>query len=124
MNERVQYEIAAEMDEPELLPGILEATNCLRQNIESLGTRFLTQHGSFEMFERITRGPAVLSRKPIIKGTRISVEMILEWPGSGASREDIVRQYPHLTSADIEQAISFAASSFRNDVVLTAEVKS
>lgn len=76
------------------------------------------------MFDRISRDAAVLSGKPVVKGTRISVEMILEWLGSGASREDIVRQYPHLTVEDIEQATDFAASSFRNDVVLTAEVKS
>ncbi len=76
------------------------------------------------MFDRIMRDPTILSGKPIITGTRISVEIILEWLGSGASREDIVRQYPHLTFKDIEQATAFAASSFRNDVVMTAEVKS
>ena len=76
------------------------------------------------MFDRIVRDPGILGGKPIIKGTRISVEIVLEWLASGGSREDIVRQYPHLTIADVEQAIAFAASSFRNDVVLTAEVKS
>ena len=75
------------------------------------------------MFERITSDPDVLGGKPIIKGTRISVEMVLEWLGSGASREDIVARHPHLTPADIEQATAFAASSFRNDVFLTAKAK-
>ena len=75
------------------------------------------------MFDRITRDVAILGGKPIVKGTRISVEMILEWLGSGASREDILSRHPHLTAQDIEQATAFAASSFRNDVVLTAEIK-
>jgi uncharacterized protein (DUF433 family) len=75
------------------------------------------------MFERITRDTAILGGKPVIVGTRISVELILEWLGSGASREDILTRHPHLSAEDIEQATAFAASSFRNDVVLTAEVK-
>ncbi|MDA1016329.1 MAG: DUF433 domain-containing protein [Planctomycetota bacterium] len=45
------------------------------------------------------------------------MKIILEWLGSGASRKDIVQQYPHLTVEDVEQATAFAASSFRNDVV-------
>ncbi len=75
------------------------------------------------MFDRITRDPAILSGKPIVRGTRISVEMILEWLGSGASREEIVMRHPQLTTEDIEQATAFAASSFRNDVLFMAEVK-
>jgi len=75
------------------------------------------------MFDRITSDSAILGRKPIIKGTRISVEMILEWMASGASRDEIVSRHPHLTAEDVEQAMAFAASSFRNDVLLTTEVK-
>jgi len=75
------------------------------------------------MFDRIVSDPEILSGKPTVKGTRITVEIILEWLGSGGSREGIVRQYPHLTVEDIEQATAFAASSFRNDVVLTADIK-
>jgi len=75
------------------------------------------------MFDRIQSDPAILGGKPVIKGTRISVEMILEWLGSGANREDIIARHPHLTAEDITQATGFAASSFRNDVVLTTEVR-
>ena len=45
------------------------------------------------MFTRIVSNPAILGGKPYIKGTRISVEMILEWVASGASRDDIVKSY-------------------------------
>ncbi|TWT41014.1 hypothetical protein RAS1_37050 [Phycisphaerae bacterium RAS1] len=74
------------------------------------------------MFDRIATNPAVLSGKPCIKGTRISVEFILELVASGASRADILRAYPHLVTEDVEQALRYAAESLKNDVVLTAEV--
>ena len=74
------------------------------------------------MFDRITCDPEVLGGKPAVKGTRISVELILEWLGSGASRDEIISKYPHLTVEDIEQATEFAAAAFRNDVVVNAKV--
>ena len=74
------------------------------------------------MFARIVSNPAILGGKPVIKGTRISVELILEWMASGASRDEIVARHPHLSAGDVEQALAFAASSFKNDVLLTAEV--
>ena len=49
------------------------------------------------MFSRLVFDPAILGGKAGIKGTRISVEMILEWVASGASRHDIVKSYPQLT---------------------------
>jgi uncharacterized protein (DUF433 family) len=73
-------------------------------------------------FDRITSDPAILGGKPIIRGTRISVELILEWIASGAARDDIVRRHPQLTAADVEQALSYAAASVRNEVLLTSQV--
>ena len=60
------------------------------------------------MYDRITFDPAILGGKPIILGTRISVQMILEWIAAGASRDDILRKHPHLAAADIEQALGYA----------------
>ena len=74
------------------------------------------------MLDRIASDPRILGGKPIVRGTRISAEMILEWVASGATRDDIVRRHPHLTAADVEQALAYAAAALRNDVVLTAEV--
>lgn len=76
------------------------------------------------MFDRITFDPGILGGKPIIKGTRISVEIILEWIASGASRNDILRKYPHLTAEDLEQALAYAAATVRNEILLSAEVAS
>jgi uncharacterized protein (DUF433 family) len=74
------------------------------------------------MFDRITSDAGVLGGKPIIRGTRISVEMILEWIASGATRDDIVRGCPHLTTADVEQALGYAAAATKNEILLTTHV--
>ena len=74
------------------------------------------------MFERITSDPTILGGMPIILGSRISVDMILEWIASGASRDDILRKHSHISSDDLEQALGYAAATMRNDVILTAEV--
>ena len=74
------------------------------------------------MFDRITTQPGVLNGKPIIKGTRISVEFILELVASGGSLVEIVRNYPDLSEEDVRQAIQFAANSMRNDIYLTSGV--
>lgn len=72
-----------------------------------------------DMFDRIVTVPGILGGKPIVRGTRMSVEVILEFIASGATREQIAAQYPPLTVEDVEQAIQYAAASMRNDVFLT-----
>lgn len=74
------------------------------------------------MFERIITRAEVLGGKPCIRGTRISVELILELFASGASRTEILAAYPHLVVEDIEEAMRFAANSVTNDLYLTADV--
>ena len=61
------------------------------------------------MFDRITEDPAILGGKPCIKGTRISVDFLLELLAQGASQEDVLKAYPHLSSEDLEQAVRYAA---------------
>lgn len=74
------------------------------------------------MFDRITSDPAVLGGKPIVRGTRISVQMILEWFATGAARDEILAKHPQLTEADVEQALNYAAQATRNEVILTTQV--
>jgi uncharacterized protein (DUF433 family) len=76
------------------------------------------------MFNRIVSDPGILGGKPCVKGTRISVEMILEWVASGANRDGIVRSYSQLTADDVEEALNFAAQSLRNETIMTAEISS
>lgn len=76
------------------------------------------------MFERILSDPSILSGKPCIKGTRISIEFILELIASGATFDDILKNYPHLKYEDLEEALRYAARFLNNEVVMTAEVSS
>ena len=76
------------------------------------------------MFARIVCDPEVLGGKPCIKGTRISVEFVLELAASGASRDDILRAYPHLSAEDVEDAMRYAVHFLENDVLVSAEVAS
>jgi len=74
--------------------------------------------------DRIVIDPNILSGKPCIRGTRISVEFILELFASGASKEDILRAYPQLEPEDIEQALEYAISTIRNETILDVPMKS
>jgi uncharacterized protein (DUF433 family) len=74
------------------------------------------------MFSRIISNPSILGGKPIVLGTRLSVEFILELIASGASRKDIVRAYPQLSEADVEEAVRYAMLGLKNEVLLTAQV--
>jgi len=65
---------------------------------------------------RIVSDPQILGGKPCIRGTRISVEMILEWIASGASRADILRSYPHLAADDVDEALRYAVQSVNHEV--------
>ena len=58
---------------------------------------------------RIKRDPKVMMGKPVIVGTRITVEHILRCLAAGDSIEHIVANYPHLTTDDIRAAQAFAA---------------
>ena len=55
----------------------------------------------------IVSDPAVMMGKPVIKGTRITVELILEKLASGETIEQVLEAYPHLTREGIQAALSF-----------------
>ena len=65
----------------------------------------------------IVSDPNVMLGKPIVVGTRITVELILEALSSGATVEDILSEYPHLTRESINAALAFAADALRSDRV-------
>ena len=70
-----------------------------------------------ERMNRITCNPKILGGKPIIKGTRISVQFILELLSSGMSMEEILAEYPHLEREDILAAIEYAAKTVANEEI-------
>jgi uncharacterized protein (DUF433 family) len=68
------------------------------------------------MIDRITANPQILGGKPIIRGTRISVEFILELLASDVSEDEILEDYPHLTKDDIQACLKYAARSCKNEI--------
>jgi len=65
----------------------------------------------------IISDPDILNGKLIVKGTRISVGLILQCLASGMSKEDILRGYPTLTREGLEAALDFAARQFEGEEV-------
>ena len=68
--------------------------------------------------DRIEVNPAVLVGKPIIKGTRISVELILDRVADGWMTEDVLAAYPHINREDVLAALSIASESFNEETVV------
>ncbi len=68
--------------------------------------------------ERIQMDPEIMVGKPVIKGTRITVELILRKLGAGLTEQEIIEDHPHLTVADIRAAQAFAADYLHNDELI------
>ncbi len=58
--------------------------------------------------ERITTNPEVLGGKPIVRGTRVPVYLIVDWVNSGHTPDEIVDDYPDLTVEDVAAAVAYA----------------
>lgn len=67
--------------------------------------------------ELIQSDPAVMMGKPVVAGTRITVELILEKLGAGETVEQLLQAHPRLTREGIQAALAFAARSLKADVV-------
>lgn len=61
------------------------------------------------MKKLVTQDPDILGGKPIIAGTRMSVESVLELLASGISLEEVLKEYPFLTKQDVQAALEYAA---------------
>ncbi|MBA4160006.1 MAG: DUF433 domain-containing protein [Gemmatimonadetes bacterium] len=66
---------------------------------------------------RVTSDPAVMVGKPVIEGTRITVELILEELAAGAIPEQILESYPHLPKDSIPAALRFAAEALSASMI-------
>jgi len=67
--------------------------------------------------EYIEINPKIMMGKPIIKGTRITVEQILEDLSVSNSIDEVISAHPHLTKEQVHAALSFAAQSIKGDKV-------
>ena len=71
---------------------------------------------------RIISDPEIFGGKPIVEGTRLSVEHILGLFSHGMSHTDIVEAYPEMTVEDINEVLRYATTALHNEVAI--EVKS
>jgi uncharacterized protein (DUF433 family) len=68
--------------------------------------------------ERIKINPAVMVGKPVIRGTRIPVELILRKLSEGETEAELLDAYPKLTKEDIQAALAYAASALAHETIL------
>ena len=68
--------------------------------------------------DRIEINPEIMLGKPVIRGTRITVELILRRLGEGASFDETVEMYPRLTLGDIQAAATYAADTLAHEEVI------
>jgi uncharacterized protein (DUF433 family) len=72
----------------------------------------------------IESSPDIMLGKPVIVGTRITVELILERLGAGETEADLLEAYPHLSQDAIRAALAFAADALRSEAAYPLEVLS
>jgi uncharacterized protein (DUF433 family) len=70
------------------------------------------------LLQRITADPHILTGKPVVKGTRLSVEYILNLLGHGATTEDILQEYDGLVPEDIQACLLFASRTLNPVAVM------
>lgn len=71
------------------------------------------------LLKRIIIGPKIMLGKPVIKGTRLTVEIIVEKIAYGATFEDIKKDYPFISDDDIRAALLYAARSLAHEEVFS-----
>jgi uncharacterized protein (DUF433 family) len=69
----------------------------------------------------IISDPNIMMGKPVISGTRITVEFILEKLSSGETISMLLKEYPHLSEEAIKEALAFAAQVLKSDIVYPAQ---
>ncbi len=71
-----------------------------------------------EIKNHIESNPEIMLGKPLVKGTRITVEIILRKLSDGFSKEDILQMYPHIKTDDIQACIAYAAEVIQSEKVI------
>jgi uncharacterized protein (DUF433 family) len=83
-----------------------------------IGGRYHWSLRNSDETERIEINPAVMMGKPVIRGTRITVELILHKLAEGATEAEMLEDYPHLTPEDIRAAVAYGAASVAHEEVV------
>ena len=67
--------------------------------------------------ERIILDPQILSGKPVIQGTRVAVEFVVDLLGSGWTVEQVLHEYDHLTAEDVQACLAYASDVLKSERV-------
>jgi uncharacterized protein (DUF433 family) len=73
--------------------------------------------------ERITINPDILVGKPVIRGTRLAVEFIVDLLAQGWSEKEILRNYPGITREDIHACLAYASASLHAERVYPLQLE-
>jgi uncharacterized protein (DUF433 family) len=76
-----------------------------------------------QLLERITLNTRVMVGKPVIKGTRITVEFIINLLAHGTTADEIIKEYHGLTPEDIQACLLFASQSLKNTMFMPLEAE-
>jgi uncharacterized protein (DUF433 family) len=68
--------------------------------------------------DRIEINPSIMLGQPVIRGTRVPIELLIRKLSEGATEADLLDAYPRLTSADIRAALGYAADSLAHETVI------
>ncbi len=72
---------------------------------------------SNDLQERIVLDPKVMAGKPVVRGTRIPVDLLVRMASQGIPEAEILREYPRLQAADLRAALAYAADVVANELV-------
>ncbi len=72
-----------------------------------------------EIADRIVIDPDVMVGKPVIKGTRIPVYLLVEFVANGMTEKEIIHEYPQLKKEDIKAALLYASKCIEREVTVT-----
>ncbi len=72
--------------------------------------------------DRIVIDPDILVGKPVVKGTRIAVELVIDLLARGWSQEQVMQQYDHITVEDIQACLGYASEILKSERVYPVQV--
>jgi uncharacterized protein (DUF433 family) len=73
--------------------------------------------------ERITIDPNVLVGKPVVKGTRLAVEFVIDLLAQGWTQQDVLQNYPRISEEDIHACLAYASAALRDEKVYPLQVQ-
>jgi uncharacterized protein (DUF433 family) len=85
--------------------------------LQSADTALAQRDSNMNWHERIVIDPGILVGKPIVKGTRISVEFVIDLLGRGWTAERILREYDHLKPEDLQACLAYASDVLKSERV-------